>query len=68
MNTLVKSIEMARGNGYGQYKIVVEFSFEGESYKKSFHTTDSELWDDDAKTSEMLLDHIGGEQRLLETI
>lgn len=64
----IKSIDMVRGNGYGQYSIVTEFTFEGESFQKSFHTTDSKLWDNDEKTPEMLLAYIGGEERLLETI
>lgn len=64
----IKSIEMYRGNGYGQYKIVVEFTYDGESHKVSIHSTDSQLWDNDEKTPEMLLNHIGGEDRLLGMI
>jgi hypothetical protein len=64
----IVSIDMVRGSGYGQYSIIVHFTYEMVKYKKSFHTTDSELWDSEEKTSETLLNHIGGESRLLDTI
>lgn len=64
----IKSIEMYRGNGYGQYKIVAEFIYEGETYKVSIHSTDSQLWDNEERDAQMLFDHIGGEDGLLSRI
>lgn len=64
----ISDIYMIRGNGYGQYAIKVAFKVYGEQFTKSFHTTDSQLWDNDSKTKEDLLSHIGGEQAILDTI
>ena len=59
---------MVRKSGYGQYSIVVDFEAYNENHKLSFHTTDSQLWDNDEKTDAQLLLHIGGEEALLERI
>ena len=64
----ISKIEMVRKSGYGQYAINVSFSVNGEEFDRSFRTTDSQLWDEDCKTDEMLLNHIGGEERILDTI
>lgn len=64
----ILDIRMVRSHGYGQYRIEVEFSAEGKSFKKSFHTTNSLLWDNDEKTKEDLLKAIGGMDALLEDI
>jgi hypothetical protein len=64
----LRSIDMYRGNGYGQYSIVAIFDYEGESHRVKIHSTDSQLWDEDDKTPEMLLNAIGGEEGLLSRI
>jgi hypothetical protein len=72
-NTNITDIRMVRGSGYGQYSISVEFSAlnfedEMENFKLKFHSTNSQLWDDENKTDEILLNEIGGEQALLDRI
>jgi hypothetical protein len=39
-------VYMARGNGYGQYKICANFKILEESEIICFHSTDSQLWDE----------------------
>lgn len=67
-NLKISDIEMVRASGYGQYSIKVKFEAYGEQHKLSFHTTDSQLWDNDDKTDDDLLLHIGGEEALLDRI
>jgi hypothetical protein len=64
----LRSIDMYRGNGYGQYSIVAIFDYQGETHRVKIYSTDSQLWDADERTPEMLLDAIGGEDALLSRI
>lgn len=68
INFSLLSIDMLRSHGYGQYNIVVEFLAYNEKHRLTFHSTDSQLWDNDEKTVGDLLNHIGGEQALLDRI
>jgi hypothetical protein len=72
MKTPVKfkilDIYMARGNGYGQYSIVVNWTAYGIIRHTSFHSTDSILWDAERKPKAKLLRIVGGKQALLDRI
>lgn len=40
------SLSMRKSHGYGQYKIVADVEGAGIKKQYSFHSTDSQLWDD----------------------
>ena len=38
-------VSMGHANGYGQYNIIAEYKIDGQKYSYSFHSTDSETYD-----------------------
>lgn len=55
----ITNVEMLRASGYGQYKITTEFNVVDENGKEhsltaTAHSTDSQLWDEDDRDSEMV--------------
>ncbi len=68
MKAIITDAEMVRRSGYGSYKINFEILIDGDYYKKSFNTNDSQLWDEEGKTTERLVNAVGGMEAILETI
>ena len=68
MKAIITDAEMVRKSGYGSYKINFEILIDGDYYKKSFNTNDSQLWDEEEKTTERLVNAVGGLEAILETI
>jgi hypothetical protein len=62
--------QMRRAAGYGQYKIVVAYTYEDQSHEYSYHSTDSELFDwqndetDLEKITNTVLSAVGGRRRV----
>jgi hypothetical protein len=68
MKAIITDAEMVRKSGYGSYKINFEIFMNGVYYKTSFNTNDSQLWDEEEKTTERLVSAVGGLEAILETI
>jgi hypothetical protein len=72
------TVEMSMGwKGYGQYNIIAEVRIENEKHKYTFHSTDSELYDnrnddeiDYEQWQEMLYNRVDTDliERIEETI
>jgi hypothetical protein len=67
-NILIVDSEIIRKSGYGQYSIRFEVSYNGTCQAVSFHSTDSQLFDEDEKTEEMLLNAVGGIDEILNVL
>jgi hypothetical protein len=68
MKAIITDAEMVRKSGYGSYRINFEILINGVYYKTSFNTNDSQLWDEEEKTTERLVIAVGGLQGILDTL
>lgn len=71
MEVNVLNSEIIRKSGHGQYLIVIEMQIDNNiEVTKSFHTTDSQLFDDskdDDFDSERLINTVGGLKAIIES-
>jgi hypothetical protein len=60
--------KMIRTMSRGHYKIVFEFVYDNDVYDAFIRTTDSELFDNQDRTVDDLLEHIGGIDKLIDYV
>jgi hypothetical protein len=70
MDVKILDSEMKRKSGYGQYSIKFDIISDGFQKTISFHSTDSQLFDDmcDDYDSERLLNAVGGIEMIINSL